>query len=373
MAVKMKRVSSNNVSSVQRIRLNKAFICGGFLIVSLLCLRQFLSTPSQHELFLTSRVESLSTEARGLQKKINLLQSAREAGTSQQQSKLEDIQDRFMKLEQRVKKTELKLATSNLAQQSKLAPRVKNPEGCKRCNFFFFNTCVGTGATFEFTIDAITNGSELWANVDLRPYDYLKCELDASHTSEGSAIYEGHSAQLLKVRQLYVALAKLPFVKTICEIGFNGGHSASLWLLANSRANVTMFDIWQHPYAAAGEKFLRNTDLVQNGNSRLRIVKGSSHETLIPYGKAHPRVCDIISVDGDHTHHGAVQDLKEVLPLLRGPESLVLLDDSNCNSDWCVDPARDQVIEEGYYKLLYGITEVDGAGNERGVSLLRAV
>ena len=29
---------------------------------------------------------------------------------------------------------------------------------------------------------------------------------------------------------MQVALARMPAVKTICEIGFNSGHSASVWL-----------------------------------------------------------------------------------------------------------------------------------------------
>ena len=36
---------------------------------------------------------------------------------------------------------------------------------------------------------------------------------------------EGNSAELVLERKLYGAVAQLPWVKTICEIGFNAGHS----------------------------------------------------------------------------------------------------------------------------------------------------
>ena len=41
-------------------------------------------------------------------------------------------------------------------------------------------------------------------------------------------------------RQIYTALSKLENIKHICEIGFNAGHSALLWLHSNQNAKVTM-------------------------------------------------------------------------------------------------------------------------------------
>ena len=42
-------------------------------------------------------------------------------------------------------------------------------------------------------------------------------------------------------RKLCVAVAQLSQVGRMCEIGFNGGHSALIWPLANSQARVIMF------------------------------------------------------------------------------------------------------------------------------------
>ena len=216
--------------------------------------------------------------------------------------------------------------------------------------------------------DNILKGA--WKSIDLTSYNKLTRGL----TLTSKPLAEGHSAQLVKERQLYVALAKLPFVRNICEIGFNGGHSAGLWLLANPTASVTMFDIWTHPYTVPAEAFLRSPEAKQygivNGDKRLTIIKGSSHVTLKPYAVQNPKSCDIISVDGDHSHDGAVLDLRDVFPLARDEKTIILLDDTNCISSWCVDNAMKQVISEGYYEKLLGISEAD---RTRGVSLLKPI
>ena len=43
-------------------------------------------------------------------------------------------------------------------------------------------------------------------------------------------VTEGHTGTAYLLRKMQVALARMPAVKTICEIGFNSGHSASVWL-----------------------------------------------------------------------------------------------------------------------------------------------
>jgi hypothetical protein len=209
-----------------------------------------------------------------------------------------------------------------------------------------------------------------WKSIDLRPFNDLNEGLNA-HVTE---VTEGHSAQLVLERQVYVYVAKLPFVKTICEIGFNGGHSAGLWLLANPLANVIMFDIWTHPYAEPAEDFLRSPLAekygIIDGNNRLKIIKGSSHKTLKSYATEHPHSCDIISVDGDHTLKGAIEDLEDVLPLVRNENALILIDDTNCKSYWCkpVDRAVEIVGLKGQYKKVFGISELE---DTRGLSVLQ--
>ncbi|CAM9373070.1 unnamed protein product, partial [Choristocarpus tenellus] len=47
-------------------------------------------------------------------------------------------------------------------------------------------------------------------------------------------------------------------VTTVCEVGFNAGHSALNWLL-NSRPDtkVISFDLGEHPYVGHAAQFLQ--------------------------------------------------------------------------------------------------------------------
>lgn len=165
---------------------------------------------------------------------------------------------------------------------------------------------------------------------------------------------------------MQVALARMPAVKTICEIGFNSGHSASVWLAvrgeifssfffpnffsgffrghlvwvekkitlffpspkhclprkktktqANPSAKVIMFDLWEHAYAPRAEAWLRSPAAaahgVKDGDARLTVVKGSSLETVPQFAAENPDVkCDLISVDGGHTYDIALKDLENM-------------------------------------------------------------
>jgi hypothetical protein len=42
---------------------------------------------------------------------------------------------------------------------------------------------------------------------------------------------------------MQVALARMPAVKTICEIGFNSGHSASVWLAVREKTFRVFFPL----------------------------------------------------------------------------------------------------------------------------------
>ena len=45
----------------------------------------------------------------------------------------------------------------------------------------------------------------------------------------------------------YFEVARGPSVKTLCETGFNAGHSAAIWMNANPEARMFSFDLGQSP------------------------------------------------------------------------------------------------------------------------------
>ncbi|ELU18391.1 hypothetical protein CAPTEDRAFT_227627, partial [Capitella teleta] len=121
---------------------------------------------------------------------------------------------------------------------------------------------------------------------------------------------------------VYVKLAQLPFVKTICETGFNAGHSALIWLTANVDAEVYSFDMGEHEYAKKMAKHLQD-----KYPGRLMVTWGDSTKTLPQFKRDHPEVnCDLIVVDGGHTVPVATADFSN-LRNLASDTNIVVFDD----------------------------------------------
>lgn len=172
-------------------------------------------------------------------------------------------------------------------------------------------------------------------------------------------------------RQFYYSVASLTqCVRTICEIGFNSGSSALIWLLSNPTARVVMFDLWSHSYSPAGEEYLRKIDRL-NATDRLTIIKGSSLETVPAFAKnvsGTGFTCDLLSVDGSHRHEDAVQDIHNMMGLANPLWNALLVDDTNCGKPYCVDGAIREHLRLGNVHLVKGISI---SGGSRGVSLLK--
>lgn len=171
-------------------------------------------------------------------------------------------------------------------------------------------------------------------------------------------------------RFYYSVAANTRCIKTICEIGFNSGSSALIWLLANPYAKVVMFDIWNHAYAPIGEAYLRSLKHL-NASARLTIVKGSSLLTVPEFARnvsGTGFVCDLLSVDGSHRHDDAVQDIQNMLLLANPVWNALVVDDTNCAYKYCVDRAIREHFRRGNIHLVKGISMDEG---RRGVSLYK--
>ena len=114
----------------------------------------------------------------------------------------------------------------------------------------------------------------------------------------------------------------------ICETGFNGGHSAVVFLHAAiesgacAKIEYVGFDIGQIPAAHFVATWMQNQPQYAH---RFRMVWGDSKETGVAFMES-GTVCDVVSVDGEHTEEGVFSDLTNLLPNAR-TGSLVLIDD----------------------------------------------
>jgi len=166
--------------------------------------------------------------------------------------------------------------------------------------------------------------------------DGLIQELNQFLCEKSFARTEGHSANTAVELQWaeYNRLAQGDHLKTVCETGFNAGHSA-LRFLALSDANFYSFDIGNHDYAKPAAEFLQ-----KKFPGRLVVTWGNSLETLPAFREEHPEVrCDIAIVDGGHSREVAESDLLNFMPMT-SPNSTVALDDTPCNAQWCQGPGE---------------------------------
>lgn len=202
-----------------------------------------------------------------------------------------------------------------------------------------------------------------WKDVDLEPLFKVHRDLDENFKKHGWQLTEGHSAHKIDELRMYLTIARLPKIKRICEIGFNAGHSASLWLLANPEAEVIMFDIGDHDYTKPTYEYLRDSPHfeslgIKNAKNRFKLYLGNSFESLARFRMEHPDIkCDLLSIDGGHASEAALNDIVYMKPLSNPHWNLVVIDDSNCGQrlGWC--KTVEASIEEGERRGIFTVID----------------
>eukprot|EP00698_Gefionella_okellyi_P015341 TRINITY_DN4329_c1_g2_i1.p1 TRINITY_DN4329_c1_g2~~TRINITY_DN4329_c1_g2_i1.p1 ORF type:complete len:564 (+),score=126.08 TRINITY_DN4329_c1_g2_i1:249-1694(+) len=134
-------------------------------------------------------------------------------------------------------------------------------------------------------------------------------------------------------------------VKTVCEVGFNVGHSTVIWLENNPNVHVYSFDFCSNPCSEDTIAFLQ-----RKYNNRLTLMCGDSRVTIPQFAREHPDVkCDLIHVDGGHTGDVPLADLRNMRVLANPSYHVLAMDDVNCDAEFCDAPvtAWRQVIADG--------------------------
>ena len=127
----------------------------------------------------------------------------------------------------------------------------------------------------------------------------------------------------------YARVAASPAVRTICEVGFNAGHSTAIWLSSNPTARVHSFDLFDHTWSMGAVRILQ-----ARFPGRLTVWKGDSLRTVPRWRAAEPGArCDLVHVDGKHSYFNAVFDFVN-LQLHSHAHALYLFDDQ-CDPTGC--------------------------------------
>lgn len=148
--------------------------------------------------------------------------------------------------------------------------------------------------------------------------------LDLYYKSLESTIsFEGHSSQVPEQCASLRSLCSSTSIKLAMEIGFNGGHSAELFLKSNKFLNLISFDLGNHDYVSLGKNFIDNSYPFRH-----RLILGDSRSTVPKFSKENPCVkFDFIFIDGGHDYDIAMADLVNCRRLST-PDTVVILDDT---------------------------------------------
>lgn len=137
---------------------------------------------------------------------------------------------------------------------------------------------------------------------------------------------EGHSQEFQGEQKAYWKIASLPFVHTICETGFNAGHSTLIWLMVKEDTKVYSFDLGVHEYGRPMAEYLQ-----KRFPGRLLVTWGDSMHTLPKFLRDNGSLkCDFLIVDGGHTEAIASADLANFREMAN-ELNLVIIDDYPTN------------------------------------------
>ena len=177
----------------------------------------------------------------------------------------------------------------------------------------------------------------------LKPAQTLKDvwqALDAVHGRIASGQMEGHAPTYELEAWLNYPGELNIHPSRICEVGMNGGHSAAAWLCAYPDASYVGFDLLAKRVSQPSLEFLK-----QGFPGRVRVIAGDTTRTL-------PEVeqlgCDVLSVDGGHSHRVALSDLIHIRRLA-APRHALIMDDLRCPWWVCHKPsmAWSQLVRRG--------------------------
>jgi len=140
-----------------------------------------------------------------------------------------------------------------------------------------------------------------------------------------SSHMEGHLGQYAEKQDLILEIVDRTDVQRICEVGFNAGHSAMLFLAFNEDVSLVSFDLGHHNYS-----WVAANTMLELFPKRHLLIIGDSARTLPSFTRAFPDVrCDVLLVDGGHAFDEAERDLQNGRQLVKRESHILVVDDTN--------------------------------------------
>jgi predicted O-methyltransferase YrrM len=187
--------------------------------------------------------------------------------------------------------------------------------------------------------------------------DYILSKFNLTHNQMslqdhykklGIVHFEGHCQGVPKQVELIKRLASQPNIVNVLEIGFNGGHSAEVFLSTNPNIKLISVDIGIHKYVQEGKKFIDS-----KYPKRHTLIIGDSRNAVPSYTAiANNMKFDLIFIDGGHQYEIAKEDIINCHKLAH-KDTIVLMDDFVANTSWIanwnvgVDKAWNEAIADG--------------------------
>ena len=138
---------------------------------------------------------------------------------------------------------------------------------------------------------------------------------------------EGYSQQVPGQIAFLKRMVSSPSIKRVMEIGFNGGHSAELFLSSNPNVELVSFDIGHHDYLKHGKEFIDN-----KFPNRHTLIIGNSLQSVPEYSNTE-KPFDVIFIDGGHDYPIAYGDILNCKNLAH-TDTIVIMDDTIKNQNW---------------------------------------
>lgn len=192
----------------------------------------------------------------------------------------------------------------------------------------FFGPVILNPSTLAATATSLENWQELLSFYHLFATDPNVAYVDA-YNREGVKRFGKHW-RYFDIGNVLFAASKLIQPRRYLEIGVRRGRSACIVARACPTVDIAAFDMWIQNYAGIenpGSAFVAS-ELKKHGHvGEIAFFDGNSHETVPAYFRRHPDAkFDLITVDGDHSEEGALDDLCNVIPHL-APGGVLVFDD----------------------------------------------